>query len=65
MSMLIQSETLKSGEVDLVMSFLREQDQLLKELMQDIEGNSVSHLFILQRVIRIESNFRNLRSVIH
>ena len=58
------NESLSSGMVDLIMTFLREQDELLKELMQDVGEDSMSVQAVKQRIVQIEGNLKKLRSVI-
>ena len=55
---------ISSSQADLATTFLREQRNLLQELIGDVESSFMSRNTIQERIAQIESNLRKLRNLI-
>lgn len=53
-----------SSEADRCATGLRQQRDALQELILDVENNFMSGGMVRERILRIESNLRKLRSLI-
>ena len=55
---------MNSSKTDLAATFLREQRDLLQELIEDVENRFMSRNAALQRIAKIEENIRTLKNLI-
>ncbi len=64
MSSVLPILPMSGSQADVVASFLREQRDLLQELICDVESNFMSHVTSYDRISQIESNLKKLKSAI-